>query len=88
MSSAKILIVDDDPQLRQLLGDRLAAGGFHVLYAENGKPGIEQVRDSSPDAALLDLQMPEMNGMEALSHLRKLNADLPVIILTAHWREQ
>ncbi|MDZ7292486.1 MAG: sigma-54 dependent transcriptional regulator [candidate division KSB1 bacterium] len=83
MPTEKILIVDDDPELRQLLGDRLAASGYRVLFAENGREGVERVREENPDLVLLDLQMPEMDGMEALAHIRQINAELPVIMLTA-----
>lgn len=84
MPSEKILIVDDDPQLRQLLGDRLQANGYLILFAANGREGVERVQEENPSAVLLDLEMPEMGGMEALSAMREINADLPVIILTAH----
>jgi DNA-binding NtrC family response regulator len=84
MPTEKILIVDDDAQLRQLLGDRLEANGYRVAYAANGREGVEQAQAQNPAAILLDLEMPEMGGMEALSEIRELNADIPVIILTAH----
>jgi DNA-binding NtrC family response regulator len=84
MPNEKILIVDDDTQLRQLLGDRLEANGYHVAYAANGREGVEQAQAQNPVAILLDLEMPEMGGMEALSEIRELCADTPVIMLTAH----
>ena len=84
MPSEKILIVDDDVQLRQLLGDRLAANGYRVTYATNGREGVEQAQEQNPDAMLLDLEMPEKNGMAALSEIREFNTELPIIILTAH----
>jgi DNA-binding NtrC family response regulator len=84
MPTEKILIVDDDPQLRQLLGDRLQASGYNAIFAVNGREGVEQAQEKNPDAVLLDLEMPEMDGMEALARIREFNPDLPVIILTAH----
>jgi len=80
----KILLVDDDPQLRQLLGDRLEAGGYQVFFAANGREGIKQAQEKNPDVVLLDLEMPEMDGLTALAEIRKLDAAVPVIILTAH----
>jgi DNA-binding NtrC family response regulator len=84
MPTEKILIVDDDPQLRQLLGDRLQASGYSAFLAVNGREGVEQAQEQNPDAVLLDIEMPEMDGMEALERMRELNPDMPVIILTAH----
>lgn len=80
----KILLVDDDPQLRQLLGDRLQASGYHVIFAANGQEGIAKVRQEQPKVVLLDLEMPEMNGMDVLSEIRRFNTDSPVIMLTAY----
>jgi DNA-binding NtrC family response regulator len=84
MPAEKILIVDDDAQLRQLLGDRLEANGYRIFFATNGREGLEQVQEKNPAAVLLDLEMPEMDGMEALERIREINPDMPVIILTAH----
>lgn len=84
MPNENILIIDDDAQLRQLLGDRLEANGYRVVHATNGREGVERALELNPDAVLLDLEMPEKNGMEALSEIREFNHDLPIIILTAH----
>lgn len=80
----KILLIDDDPQLRQLLGDRLQASGYQVSFAANGREGVEEVQQEKPEIVLLDLEMPEMNGMAVLSEIRRCHAALPVILLTAH----
>ena len=84
MPNQKILIVDDDPQIRMLLRDRLQANGYEILLAENGAKGLEMVDKESPDLMLLDLQMPEMGGMEVLDHLRRKSVEIPVVVLTAH----
>ncbi|MGH7454308.1 MAG: sigma-54-dependent transcriptional regulator, partial [bacterium] len=84
MPSEKILIVDDDHQFRQLLGDRLEASGYRIFFAANGREGVEQAQEKNPDAILLDFEMPEKNGLEALAEIREHNADIPVIMLTAH----
>ncbi len=84
MGERKILIVDDDPQIRMLLKDRLVAYHYEVAQADNGVRGLEMITKENPDLVLLDLQMPEMDGMEVLHRLRKNFPDLPVVILTAH----
>lgn len=84
MANEKILVVDDDPQIRMLLKDRLEANSYLVLQAEDGTRGVEAVRSENPDLVLLDLQMPEMDGMEVLGRIRKDFPELPVVILTAH----
>ena len=80
----KVLLVDDDPQLRQLLGDRLEASGYHVIFAANGQEGIAKVQQEQPKVVLLDLEMPEMNGMAVLAEIRRFNTVLPIIMVTAH----
>jgi sigma-B regulation protein RsbU (phosphoserine phosphatase) len=80
-----ILVVDDDPANREMLGRRLARLGHTVGQAENGKRALEILRERAFDLVLLDLQMPEMNGYEMLAQV-KLDpslAHLPIIILSA-----
>lgn len=84
MAADKIVIIDDERQIRQLLGDRLTANSYQVNLAENGEAGLEIVAKESPDLVFLDLRMPGMDGMEVLCHLTQDYPDLPVIILTAH----
>ena len=84
MSTAHILITDDDFQIRMLLRDRLEASQYHVQLAENGKEGLKILEKSPVDLLLLDLQMPEMGGMEVLKCMKEMGFDIPVIILTAH----
>jgi len=80
----KILIVDDDPQIRMALRDRLVRNNYLVSQASNGKQGLDVFQSENPDLVLLDLQMPEMDGMQFLEQLRKKNVHIPVIVLTAH----
>ncbi|MCI0693194.1 sigma-54 dependent transcriptional regulator [candidate division KSB1 bacterium] len=84
MPSEKILIVDDDHQLRELLGDRLEASGYRIFFAANGREGVEQAQEKNPGVILLDFEMPEKNGLEALAEIRERNPDIPVVMLTAH----
>jgi two-component system NtrC family response regulator len=84
MGGKRLLVVDDDAQIRMVLTDRLEASGYEVLQAENGLKAIEQIESRPVDMVLLDVQMPGMDGMEVLSILEKQAPQLPVIILTAH----
>jgi DNA-binding NtrC family response regulator len=84
MSKEKILIVDDDAKIVQSIGDRLKANGYAVLAAENGRAGTALAQEESPDLVLLDIEMPEMNGMEVLSNIRRMDENMLVVILTAY----
>ncbi|MEP7204914.1 MAG: response regulator [Candidatus Saccharibacteria bacterium] len=80
----KIAIIEDDPVISQMYRMKFEADGFDVQLANNGKRGVALVQAFSPDIILLDLQMPEMGGAEALSIMRKeeQTKNTPVIILT------
>lgn len=86
----KIAIIEDDQTISQMYRMKFEAEGFDVQLADNGKRGVELVKSFQPDIALLDLQMPEMNGVEALTEIRKdkHGKDLPVIILTNMGQEE
>jgi len=80
----KIAIIEDDPVISQMYRMKFEADGFDVQLANNGKNGVALVESYSPDLILLDLQMPEMDGTEALTIIRKNDwgKNIPVIILT------
>jgi len=80
----KIAIIEDDPVISQMYRMKFEADGFDVQLANNGKRGVALVDVFTPDIILLDLQMPEMDGAEALAIIRKSEAskNIPVIILT------
>lgn len=80
----KIAIIEDDPTISQMYRMKFEADGFDVRMASNGKIGVEVVKSFKPDVILLDIQMPEMDGAEALKHIRadKSSHDTPVIVLT------
>lgn len=80
----KIAIVEDDPVISQMYRMKFEADGFDVQLADNGAKGVALVEHFAPDILLLDIQMPEMSGDEALSAIRKQpwGKDIPVIILT------
>jgi DNA-binding NtrC family response regulator len=79
-----VLIVDDEASLRRLLDLRMRALGCEVVMAESGRQALAIVEREVPALMLLDLQMPEMDGMEVLRRLKHDSVDLPVIVITAH----
>ncbi len=80
----KIAIIEDDAVINQMYRMKFEADGFDVQVADNGRTGVEMVQTFAPDLLLLDLQMPEMTGDEALRKIRSQpwGASIPVIILT------
>src|SRR6266498_1364879 len=79
-----ILVVDDDPDIREVLRDRLESLGYEVLTASNGKDALESINKQSPQMVLLDIEMPEMNGLEVLKEVRSRQMDLTVVMITAY----
>src|SRR6476660_3037621 len=79
---AKILVIDDQQGIRNLLDTLLRRKGYDVILAENRRKGLELFRREHPDVIVLDLKMPEMDGIEVLEQVRSLNPDQHVIILT------
>jgi DNA-binding NtrC family response regulator len=80
----KVLLVDDEPHFVKLLAERLAGRGFSVETAGGGTEAIDRAKEESYDAIVLDLLMPEMDGLETLKQLKEINPDLQVILLTGH----
>jgi two-component system, OmpR family, KDP operon response regulator KdpE len=77
----KVLVIDDEIQIRRLLKITLEANGYHVLEAENGKNGLLQAAMEHPDVILLDLGLPDIDGLKVLEQLRSWSTT-PIIILT------
>lgn len=86
----KIAIIEDDPVISQMYRLKFEADGFEVQLANNGKRGVGLVENFLPDLILLDLQMPEMNGTDALKVIRghDWGKTIPVIILTNMGEEE
>ena len=80
----KIAIIEDDSVISQMYRMKFEADGFDVQIANNGRDGVEMVKEIKPDIVLLDLQMPIMNGDEALKQIRAEDwgKNVPVMILT------
>lgn len=85
-SGMHILMVDDDRKLCRLVADYLEPMGYAVAAAHNGKEGLEMIRAGDYQAVILDVMMPEMDGLEVLKRLRG-ESDIPVIMLTARGEE-
>lgn len=81
----KILVIDDEPFLKEMLYDIFTMAGYEVVTAENGKEGLDKIYSENPDFVLLDCSMPIMDGFEVLAIIRKEArfVNLPVIMLTA-----
>ncbi len=83
MSSGRILIVDDDPDIAGAMGDRLDAAGYEVRMAPGAPDCFEAVRAFEPDLVVLDALMPGVPGLEVLARLRRTRPDLPVLVTSA-----
>lgn len=79
-----ILIVDDEPNYLIVLSELLRDEGFEVYTAPGGKEALDIVSEVDLDLAISDMQMPEMDGLQLLAEIKKINGDLPVIIVTAY----
>lgn len=82
----KILVVDDEPKIVQLVRDYLERAGFGVLTASNGKNALAVSRSEKPDLIILDLGLPEMDGLDVTRILRK-DSNVPILMLTARSEE-
>jgi type II secretory ATPase GspE/PulE/Tfp pilus assembly ATPase PilB-like protein/ActR/RegA family two-component response regulator len=88
--SVKVLLVDDEDQLRKVMKDLLERDGYDVEEASDGVQALDQVDRHAPDIIVLDLNLPGLDGFGVLTHLRSRPAtsDIPVVVLTAHGDEE
>lgn len=82
--SEKILLIDDEVDFLSAMAERMEARDMKVSTASSAKEGLEKAMTGSFDAVILDLRMPEMDGIETLKRLKEKNPDLEVILLTGH----
>lgn len=87
MSAAKVLVIDDDPQIRRVMRSTLTAHGYQVNDARSGEEGLEELRKSSYDLVLLDMNMPGMGGMETCRMIRS-SSEIAIIMLTVNNAER
>jgi DNA-binding response OmpR family regulator len=90
MQGKRILIVDDDPEIRAVILEQLTDLGFSVAVAENGESGVDRVLRFRPDLVLLDVELPDMSGYDVCKKIRSISEvrHTPVIMLTAHALEK
>ena len=86
MTSERILVVDDEPQIQRFLKPALKAAGYDVVEALTGSEALKAVATAAPDLVILDLGLPDMDGKDVLTSLRGWST-IPVIILSARERE-
>lgn len=78
----RILIIDDDPRMLQLLGEAFSGSGYHVELAADGEVGLALFRAEPPDVVVTDILMPNREGLETIVALRKLQADVKVVAIS------
>lgn len=81
---AKILIVDDEVNVRKLYSEELNADGYETILAKNVEEAVKAVRDDEPDLIILDIKLGEESGIDALMEIVQMRKDLPVIINSAY----
>jgi CheY-like chemotaxis protein len=84
MSPGKVLVVDDEPEVRQVLVEFLSSRGYDVIPASRGAEAVAIVETDKPDLVLLDVAMPDMDGVETLRRINAIAPDLAVIMVTAN----
>jgi len=80
----KILVVDDEFPNREMLSDFLELKGFKVVTAKNGLEGLQAFQKHQFDAAIIDIKMPEMNGIDCATAIKKIKPLFPIIMITGH----
>jgi CheY-like chemotaxis protein len=80
--SKRVLLVDDDPTVRSVLREYLETHGHAVETAENGREALTKLEQTGYDAVVTDYNMPEVNGLEVLRHVRQHQPSVPVVMMT------
>ncbi|MEW6200413.1 MAG: response regulator [bacterium] len=84
MATYKVLVVDDNADIRALYDEELTGEGYQVVTAANGEEALQIAKEDPPDAVILDIAMPVKSGLETLTELAGINGDIPVIVNTAY----
>ena len=79
-----ILVVDDDKSLRRLYKAELEAEGYRIRLAANGRQAINAVEEETPDLVIMDIRMPEMDGLESMARVLREHKSVPLILNTAY----
>jgi len=83
-SAINVLVIDDESDFRQLMSFWLKSKNYSVSSAPDGASGVNMLKEGQFDIVFLDLNMPEMNGVETLKKIREFNKEIPVIIISAY----
>jgi DNA-binding response OmpR family regulator len=78
----KIRLIEDDENVAEVLAEAFAIGGHDIAIAHTGEDGLASLARHRPDAVVLDVRLPKLNGVEVLRQIRSLDRELPVIIMT------
>ena len=81
---SRVLVADDDEEIRKILSNILKKKGFKVVTAPDGQQAMEKIYFDTPDAVLLDVRMPGLNGMDVLKKIKTIDDNLPVVLITAY----
>ena len=87
MSAGKVLVIDDEPQIRRVMRVILSGENYEIMEARSGEAALLRFREFLPDLVLLDLNMPGMTGLETCRAIRE-NSDVPIIVLTVRHEEE
>jgi len=79
----KLLVIDDELSMREVLSIMLTKENYEVLSAADGEEGIRLVREAQPRVVLVDIRLPGINGLQVLSEIRRMDPQIPVIMVTA-----
>lgn len=88
MAKKRILVVDDELDFLEMIKLRLEANNYEVVVASDGKEAMDKVRRFKPDAVLLDIMMPELDGLNVLRQIRAKDKKIPIFIITAFSNEE
>ncbi|MHB2150553.1 response regulator [Calditrichota bacterium LG25] len=80
----KVLVVDDAPDVREMISDFLQMEGYNVVTASNGLEALEVMEKENPQVAVVDIEMPRMNGLEFAKKVLNQNPDFPIVIISAY----
>ena len=81
---ATLLIADDSPKIRELYIEEFRGEGYEVIWAADGNEAIDVTRDARPDLVILDIGMPEKDGLEVIGEISRMHGGTPVIVNTAY----
>jgi CheY-like chemotaxis protein len=85
-SRTRILVVDDDPRTREILGIMLVSAGYEVATADNGAAAVTHLSKTVPDLLVTDICMPQMSGVELMSHVRNMHPWVPIVAMSGSYQ--